>query len=137
MIWCVEDDSSIRDIEIYTLLSTGFEAKGFEDPIVNISENEVDVVINAASVTDQQIAQIEEQLRQCLDTLAKIREDAAPCDAPAEQEDVAGEISHNLESLVGTIEDAAPTAEPKHPVSETTSKFANLQFGPNSNPTKK
>ena len=31
MIWCVEDDSSIRDIEIYTLLSTGFEAKGFED----------------------------------------------------------------------------------------------------------
>lgn len=31
MIWCVEDDASIRDIEIYTLLSTGFEAKGFED----------------------------------------------------------------------------------------------------------
>ena len=31
MIWCVEDDPSIRDIEIYTLLSTGFEAKGFED----------------------------------------------------------------------------------------------------------
>lgn len=31
MIWCVEDDSSIRDIIIYTLLSTGFEAKGFED----------------------------------------------------------------------------------------------------------
>ena len=36
------------------------EAKGFEDPIVNISENEVDVVINATSVTDQQIAQIED-----------------------------------------------------------------------------
>ena len=31
MIWCVEDDASIRDIEIYTLLSTGFKAKGFED----------------------------------------------------------------------------------------------------------
>lgn len=31
MIWCVEDDASIRDIEIYTLLYTGFEAKGFED----------------------------------------------------------------------------------------------------------
>lgn len=31
MIWCVEDDSSIRDIEVYALLSTGFEAKGFED----------------------------------------------------------------------------------------------------------
>ena len=31
MIWCVEDDSSIRDIEVYTLTSTGFEARGFED----------------------------------------------------------------------------------------------------------
>ena len=31
MIWCVEDDSSIRDIEVYALLSTGFEARGFED----------------------------------------------------------------------------------------------------------
>ena len=31
MIWCVEDDSSIRDIEVYTLVSTGFAAKGFED----------------------------------------------------------------------------------------------------------
>lgn len=36
------------------------EAKGFADPIVNISENEVDVVINATSVTDRQIAQIED-----------------------------------------------------------------------------
>lgn len=31
MIWCVEDDASIRDIELYTLCSTGFEARGFED----------------------------------------------------------------------------------------------------------
>jgi stage III sporulation protein AH len=36
------------------------EAKGFADPIVNIVESEVDVVINAASVSDQQIAQIED-----------------------------------------------------------------------------
>ena len=31
MIWCVEDDASIRDIEVYALTSTGFEAKGFAD----------------------------------------------------------------------------------------------------------
>ena len=31
MIWGVEDDSSIRDIEVYALTSTGFEARGFED----------------------------------------------------------------------------------------------------------
>ena len=30
-IWCVEDDASIRDIEIYTLNPTGFEARGFEN----------------------------------------------------------------------------------------------------------
>ena len=31
MIWCVEDDSSIRDIEVYALRSTGFDAEGFSD----------------------------------------------------------------------------------------------------------
>ena len=31
MIWCVEDDASIRDIEVYALRSTGMEARGFED----------------------------------------------------------------------------------------------------------
>ncbi len=31
MIWCVEDDAAIRDIEIYALESQGFEARGFED----------------------------------------------------------------------------------------------------------
>ena len=31
MIWCVEDDASIRDIEVYALNSTGFEAEGFAD----------------------------------------------------------------------------------------------------------
>lgn len=31
MIWCVEDDESVREIEIYTLQSTGFEARGFAD----------------------------------------------------------------------------------------------------------
>lgn len=30
-IWCVEDDAGIRDIEVYTLQSTGFEATGFPD----------------------------------------------------------------------------------------------------------
>ena len=31
MIWCVEDDSGIRDIELYALNSAGFETRGFED----------------------------------------------------------------------------------------------------------
>lgn len=33
MIWCVDDDSTIRDIEVYTLTQTGFEARGFADGI--------------------------------------------------------------------------------------------------------
>lgn len=31
MIYCVEDDVNIRELLVYTLKSTGFEAKGFED----------------------------------------------------------------------------------------------------------
>ena len=30
MIWCVEDDTGTREIELYTLNSTGFEARGFD-----------------------------------------------------------------------------------------------------------
>ena len=31
MIWCVDDDRTIRDIEVYTLEQTGFRARGFAD----------------------------------------------------------------------------------------------------------
>lgn len=31
MIWCVEDDAGIREIEIYALNSAGFETRGFEE----------------------------------------------------------------------------------------------------------
>jgi len=31
VIYCVEDDAGIREIEVYTLKSTGFEARGFSD----------------------------------------------------------------------------------------------------------
>lgn len=33
MIWCVDDDNTIREIEVYTLVQTGFEARGFADGI--------------------------------------------------------------------------------------------------------
>ena len=31
MIFCVEDDSNIRELVVYTLETTGFKARGFED----------------------------------------------------------------------------------------------------------
>lgn len=48
LIYCVEDDASIRDIEIYTLQSTGYEAVGFEngkDFFVQIHKRVPDLVI--------------------------------------------------------------------------------------------
>lgn len=39
---------------------TLLQAKGFADPVVSLTDGKVDVVINAASITDQQRAQIED-----------------------------------------------------------------------------
>lgn len=33
MIWCVDDDNTIREILVYTLEQTGFKARGFSDGI--------------------------------------------------------------------------------------------------------
>ncbi len=90
------------------------------------------------------IGELQDQLRSCIQALDRIKNANAPA-APAAAEpakpafdfdgdDVASEISKNLENLVGTTSDAAPKAEPKHPVNDTTtSKFStlNLQFGRN------
>ncbi len=48
MIWCVEDDPSIRDIVVYALCSTGLEACGFADGSVfweALQENQPDLVL--------------------------------------------------------------------------------------------
>ena len=110
------------------------------DALIAAEDKRVD---EARRKANEQIAKIEEELKACLETLAKIRQENAPTEAAPEPEqaeepdDFASEISHNLEALVGTTEDTAPKAEPKHPVSETTSKFTNLQFGRNYTPAKK
>jgi cell division initiation protein len=88
---------------------------------------------------NERISAIEAQLKACLETLAAIKEGNLPTaaeEAVDETGAVADEISHNLENLVGTTEDTAPKAEPKHPSADaTTTKFANLQFGRNYDPT--
>ena len=48
MIWCVEDDPSIREIIVYALRSTGIEAHGFENGTVfweALQENQPDLVV--------------------------------------------------------------------------------------------
>ncbi len=93
------------------------------------------------------IEELETQLRGCIETLERIKNENRPTGfqkprpelfdvmaTDSNTDAVADEISSNLEALVGTTEDIAPKIEPKHPVSDTTTKFANLQFGRNYDP---
>ena len=115
-------------------------------------------VEEAKRAADAQIREIQDQIRSCLQALDRIREAHAPAAvAPATEtasenaaiettaeetgdnstDAVANEISASLQALVGTAEEPAPKAEPNHPVSDTTGKFANLKFGRNYDPNSK
>ena len=115
---------------------------GNADALVAAEEDRVE---EARKVAASRIDEIQEQMRSCIQALDRIKlanqpKAEQPAPAPVvetsttDADAVAEEISKNLENLVGTTEDTAPKAEPKHPVNDTTtSKFANLQFGRNYN----
>ena len=111
-------------------------------------------VEEARQTAAAKIDELSDQLRSCLQALERIKSANRPVAAKAVSAmfdydsdpdtdtsvdptaDVADEIASNLEALVGTTEDIAPKAEPQHPTeATTTSKFTNLQFGPNYDPT--
>ena len=113
-------------------------------------------VEEAKKAARAQIEDIQAQIRSCIHALDRIKDANRPSPvstakvaAPAfdyersesaakqdaETEAVANEIAQSLEALVGTTDEPAPKVEPKHPVSDTTGKFANLQFGRNYDPT--
>ena len=96
------------------------------------------------------IEELEAQLNSCIQALERIKEanrpapvkkavtaaydyDKEPDTDPADA--VADEIAQNLQALVGTANEPHPKAAPSHPVSDTSSKFTNLQFGRNYDPT--
>ena len=98
----------------------------------------------ARQVAAAKINELQDQLRSCIQALDRIKENNAPATpvaAPVENADVADEIAQNIEAMIGTTEDTAPKAAPKHPTAHesTTSKFAtlNLQFGRNYDPKTK
>lgn len=106
-------------------------------------------VEEARQLAANKIDEIEEQIRSCIQALERIKKANTPTTAPSSAFDydqvenaqelradaVADEISANLQAIVGTTDDVAPKAEPKHPTSDTTtSKFTNLQFGRNYDP---
>ena len=120
------------------------------DSIIAAEEARVEAAKAAAS---KKIDEIQAQIRTCIQALERIKTanlpkpqtaaNGTPFDfdnpnAAPSADAVADEISHNLEALVGTTEDEATVkAEPNHPNSDTTSKFANLQFGRNYDPAAK
>ena len=107
-------------------------------------------VEDAKKAAAAKIDEIQEQIRSCLQALDRIKEANRPIAAGAfdyerssrtsvdvNAEAVANEISQSIEALVGTTEEPQIKIEPQHPVSDTTSKFANLQFGRNYDPNHK
>ena len=104
-------------------------------------------VDDARRLAAAKIEELEFQLKSCIETLERIKVANRPTTSrnvafdydkvEASSHAVADEISRNLEAQVGVTEDTAPKAEPKHPASDTTTKFANLQFGRNYDPHNK
>ena len=121
------------------------------DSLIAAENERVEVAKKAAAA---KITELQEQLSACIQSLEQIKTANRPVSTPpagnvfdyeqvegtakqdAITDAVADEISANLQNLVGTTEETAPKAEPKHPSSDTTtSKFTNLQFGRNYDPT--
>ena len=117
---------------------------------------EKDRVEEARQNAAAKIQELQDQLMSCVQALDRIKEanrpihktpvapsatafdfDAAEKPAQDETDMVADEISASLQALVGTTEDEDAPIEVHHPVSDTTGKFANLQFGRNYDPTGK
>ena len=114
-------------------------------------------VEEARQAAAAKISDLQEQIKSCVQALERIKlankpmQDTKPTSAfdyerseansapqITETDLVANEIEANLQAMIGTTEETAPKAEPKHPTEETTtSKFANLQFGRNYDPTQK
>ena len=87
---------------------------------------------------------LKEEISSCIKALDRIKAANLPAGnqaesaAQSEMDAVADEISASLQALIGTTDDSKPTAEPKHPTTDsTTGKFANLQFGRNYDPNKR
>ena len=102
-------------------------------------------VEDAKRIACKKIDELEEQIRACIQTLERVKQANEPKKTASgafdfdlvegtRAEEIAEEITASIEAQVGTTEDTAPKAEPNHPVSDTTNKFSNLQFGRNYDP---
>lgn len=70
-IWSVEDDNSIREIELYTLHSTGFEAKGFvsgAELFAALSREKPDLILLDIMLPDEDGVEILKRLKSSSET---------------------------------------------------------------------
>ncbi len=97
-------------------------------------------VEEAKKAASERISEIQDQLKTVVQALERIKTANLPTEPPKEHaataDAVADEIASTLEAMMGTTVETAPKAEPNHPNSNTTSRFTNLQFGRNYDPTK-
>ena len=97
-------------------------------------------VEEAKKAASARIDEIQEQMKTVIQALERIKTANLPTVLPKEHaataDAVADEIASNLEAMMGTTVETAPKADPNHPQSNTTSRFTNLQFGRNYDPTK-
>ena len=97
-------------------------------------------VEEAKKAATERIGEIQEQMKTCIQALERIKTANLPVPAPKEHaataDAVADEIASTLEAMMGTTVENAPKAEPRHPSVNTTSRFTNLQFGRNYEPSK-
>ena len=94
-------------------------------------------VEEARKTAASKIEELQEQMRACIHALDRIKTANQPAEASAlSADDVADQISQNLEALMGSTLETQPKAAPRHPSNDTTtSRFANLQFGRNYDPS--
>ena len=141
-------EAEVKASQMMRNASVASAATRNSDALIAAEEARVNEARKAASL---KIAEIQEQMQACIHALERIKSANQPAEpVPAapkteaynydDSDAIADEIAHNLEVMVGTTEDTAPKAEPKHPTNDTTtSRFANLnlQFGRNYDPTHK
>ncbi len=124
------------------------------DSVKNVSalvEQEQVRVEEARHAATRQIEALQAQLRSCMSTLERIKNENRPT-APAKEKpemfDVMAAEEANTHTIANTdsqspessaiIPDEAPKADPKPPVTDpTTSKFSGLKFGRNYDPDNK
>ena len=117
------------------------------DSLIASENARVDAARQAAC---DSIELLKEQIQACLATLENIKnanlpttpvaydfaENTSADDSHTDADDVADEISANLQALMGEMDDSKPAAEAKNSNPDMAAKFANLQFGRNYDPSK-